>query len=155
MLIGLGDQALDALAFPSINGNTNAGGQGRLLLVLRHNGMNAFGDTIGLLLLGFGKYKGEFVAAIAGSGVNGAAVDAKVVRNAADGAAADKVAVSVVNLFEAVEIEKQKSEGAAAAIGALRFVFKNVEETAIVGEAGERIADSEMADLFEEAGVIE
>jgi len=78
-----------------------------------------------------------------------------VVRNAADGAAADEVAVGVVNLFEAVEIEKQKGEGTAAAIGALGFAFEDVEETAIVGEAGERIADGEMADLFEEAGVIE
>jgi len=82
-------------------------------------------------------------------------MDAEGVGEAAECAAADKVAVGIVDFFQAVEIEKENGEGAAVAIGALSFAFENVEQTAVVGEAGEGIADSEVLNLFEEAGVVE
>src|SRR5258708_33989787 len=74
---------------------------------------------------------------------------------AADGAAADEMAVTIVNRLQTIEVEKQHGEGPASALGALRLVFKNIEQAAVVGKAGERIADGKMADLFEEPGVIE
>src|SRR6266581_4973043 len=70
-------------------------------------------------------------------------------------AAADKMAVTVVDIFQAIEVKKQHGEGPAGAVGAVRLVFEDVEQAAIIGEAGERIADSKMVDLFKELGVIE
>ena len=64
-------------------------------------------------------------------------------------------AKAVVDFFQAVEIEEQNSERPASAVGALGFIFEDVEEPAVIGEAGERVADGEMADLFEQARVIE
>src|SRR5437660_479446 len=65
------------------------------------------------------------------------------------------MAVAVVYFFQFIEVEKQHGEGPAVAIGALRLVFKNIEQAAVVGETGERVADGKMANLLEEPGVIE
>jgi hypothetical protein len=65
------------------------------------------------------------------------------------------VAVGVVDFLQAVEVEEQDCEGTAVAIGTLGFAFEDVEETAVVGQAGERVADGQVLDLFEEAGVVE
>src|SRR5258708_8314034 len=65
------------------------------------------------------------------------------------------MAIAIVYFFQLIEIKKQHGEGPAGAIGALRLVFKNIEQAAVVGKAGERIADGKMANLFEEPGVIE
>src|ERR1700681_2228836 len=82
-------------------------------------------------------------------------MDAEGGGEAAECAGANQVAVGIVDFFQAVEIEEQNGEGAAVAIGALSFSFENVEQTAVVGEAGEGIADGEVLNLFEEAGVVE
>src|SRR5262245_23548849 len=74
---------------------------------------------------------------------------------AAQSAATDEVAVRVVDFFQTVEVEQQNSERASVAIGALRLAFKDVEQTPIVRETGEGIADSKMLDLLEQACVIE
>jgi hypothetical protein len=80
-------------------------------------------------------------------------VNAENIGEAADGAAADEMAVTVVNRFEAIKIEEQHGEGTAGPVGAFGLVFENVKEAAVISETGERIADGKMADLFEEAGV--
>jgi len=155
MFVGFGEEPLDAFAFAAIDGNADARRKRRLLLVLRHDGVNALHDALGFFLFCFRQHKSKFIAAVPRGGINGAAIDAKCVGNAANCAATDEVAVAIVNFFQAVEIEQEKREGAAGAVGALGFVFEDVKQAAIVGEAGERIADGEMADLFEEARVVE
>src|ERR1700720_1596218 len=65
------------------------------------------------------------------------------------------MAEAVVDFFQAVEIKEQNGEGPAGAVSALGFIFEDVEEATVIGEAGERVADGEMADLFEEPRVIE
>src|SRR5260370_6318116 len=60
----------------------------------------------------------------------------------------------IVDFLQAIEVEKQNGEWTPGAIGALRLVSKNIEKPAIVGKAGERIADSHMMNLFEEPRVI-
>src|SRR5690348_8599109 len=40
-------------------------------------------------------------------------------------------------------------------MGALCFGFKNIEQATIVGQPGERVADGEVADLFEQARIVE
>jgi len=107
------------------------------------------------VFLGFRENESEFVAAISRSGINGAAVNAENIGEAADGAAADEMAIAIVYFFQLIEIKKQHGEGPAGAIGALRLVFKDIEQAAVVGKAGKRIADGKMANLFEEPRVIE
>src|SRR5260370_35148372 len=108
-----------------------------------------------IVLCRFGENEGEFVAAISRRGIDSAAMDAECIGEAADGAAAKEMAKVVVDFLQAIEVEKQHRERPAAAIGALGFVFKNVEKPAIVGKAGEGITDGQMVDLLEEARVIE
>src|SRR5713226_7899376 len=84
-----------------------------------------------------------------------AAVNAENTGETADSPAADEMAISIVNRFQTVEIEKQYGKRTAGAIGAFRFVFENVKEAAVIGETGERVANGKMVDLFEEPRVIE
>src|SRR5260370_5293217 len=63
--------------------------------------------------------------------------------------------VGIVDFLEAIEVEQENSEGPAVAIGALGFRFEDIEQTAIVGKPGERVAYGEVANLLEEAGVVE
>src|SRR5260370_28108147 len=81
-------------------------------------------------------------------------MSAENIGEAADGAAAKEMPEVIVDFLQAIEVEKQHGEWAPGAIGALRLVFKNIEKAAIVGKAGERIADSQMMNLFEEPRVI-
>src|SRR5258708_13223544 len=107
------------------------------------------------VFLGFRENEREFVAAISRSGINGAAVNAENIGEAADGAAADEMAIAIVYFFQLIEIKKQHGEGPAGAIGALRLVFKDIEQTAGVGKAGERITHATMPNLFEKPRVID
>jgi len=155
IIVGFGEKFFDALAIAAIDGNADAGGEARRFLVIGHYIADAIGDAMGFVGFRFGQYKGEFVSAVARGGVYGAAVDTENIGEPANGAAADEMAVAIVDFFQVVEIQEQNRKGAAGAVGALGFVFEDVEETAIVDETGERIADGEMADLFEEVRVIE
>ena len=155
MLVGFRDEPFDALAFATIDGNSDACGESRRLFVLREDCVDALRNAFGFFLFGFGKDEGKFVSAVTGGSVDRAAVDAESVRDAADGAAADEMAVGVVHFFEPVKVQQEECKGAGGTIGAFGLVFKDIEQAAIVGKAGERVADREMTDLFEKAGVVE
>jgi hypothetical protein len=136
MLVGFGEQLLDPFSVASIDRNANAGGERWFFLIAGENLADAAGNEFGFGLACFWEHQGKLVAAVAGGGVDGAAVDAQGVGKTADGAAANEVAVSVVDFLQAVEIEEQNGEGPAGAIGALGFAFEDVEEPAVVGQAG-------------------
>ncbi len=110
LLISVVNQALDAFAITSIDGNSNACGQGRQFFVLRHNRVNALSDAVGFFLLSFGKNEGKFVAAVTGGEVNRAAIHTESVRNAADSPTADQMAVGIVDFLEAIKVEQEKGE---------------------------------------------
>jgi len=103
----------------------------------------------------FRENQGEFVAAVSRGGIDSAAMNAEYIGEAADGAAAEEMAEVIVDFLQAVEVEKQHRERPAGAIGALGFVFKDIEKPTVVGKAGKGIADGQMVDLLEEACVIE
>src|SRR6266478_6143794 len=150
----LGEQLFDSLAIAAVHGNAYARGKRRLLVVASQHFANAAGDAPRFILLSFRQDQGEFVAAITRSGVNGAAVNPQNIPKTADGAAAHEVTVVVVNCFQTIQIEKKYGERTAAAVGALGLIFQDIEQTPVVRQAGERIADGEMADLFEEMSVV-
>jgi len=155
MLVGFREQFLNALAVAAIDGDADACGKARLIGVFSHDLTDAIGNALGFHVIGFRQNKSKLIAAIASSGVDSAAVDAESLGETAESPAADQMAVIVVDDFEAVEVEEKNSEGPAGAVSALRFTFENVEETAVVGETGERVADSQVADLFEEVSVVQ
>src|SRR5207245_11551166 len=155
ILVRFGKQGFDALAISAVDGDTDAGGETRRFIVVGHDFADTVGHAVGLGFLRFWENEGEFVAAIASGGIDGPAVNAEDIGEAADGPAADEMAVAVVDGFQAIQIEKQDSERAAGAVGALGFVFEDVEEAAVVGEAGERVADGHVANALEEAGVFQ
>src|ERR1700738_4609420 len=144
-----GEKFFDALAVAVVDGDADAGGELRSLRVAGHDGADAVGDALGFFVQGLGQNESEFVAAVTRGGVDGAAVDAEDVREAIERVAADEVAVGVIDLLEAVEIEQENREGATVAIGALGFRFEDVEQAAVVGEASEGVADGEVANLLE------
>ena len=153
--VGGGEKFFDALAVAIVDGDADAGGELRLLHVAGHDRTDAVGNALGFFVRSFRQNKSEFVAAIARGGVDGAAMDAQDVPEAIEGVATDEVTVRVVDFLQAVEVEQENGERAAVAIGALGFRFENVEQAAIVSEAGERVADGEVAHLFEQARIVE
>ena len=155
ILVCVGKKFFDPLAIPVVNRNADARGEPWLFLVFGHHYANAVCDVLRFRVLRLGQDESELIAAVARGGVNRAAMNAQDGGEAAEGAAAYQVAEAVVDFFQAVEIEEQDGERPASAVGALGFVFQDVEEPAVIGEAGERVADGEMANLFEQARVIE
>src|SRR5713226_8842222 len=153
ILVRFREQFLDALAIAVVAGDADTRGEARRFIVVGHDFADAIGDAARFVFLGFRENQGEFVAAVSRGSVNCAAMNPENIGEAADGTAADKMAVTIVNRFQTIEVEKQHGEGPASAIGALRLVFKNIEQAAVVGKAGERIADGQMVDLFEEPRV--
>ncbi len=155
ILIRRGEKLLNSFSIPSVNRNADARGELRHFLVLRHHHANAIGDALRFGVFRFWQHESKLIAAVACGGINGAAMNAQDGGKAAERAAANEMTEAVVDFFQTIQIEKQDGEGPAGAVGALGFVLEDVEEPAIVGEAGERIADGEMADLFEQARVIQ
>src|SRR5438876_8877398 len=84
---------------------------------------------MGFVFLRFWKDQCKLVSAVARRGVNGAAVNAQNIGDTADGAAAYKMAVTVVNGLQTIEVQKQHGKRTAGTVGALGFVFQNVEQT--------------------------
>src|SRR5437016_11639821 len=82
---------------------------------------------MGFVFLRFWKDQCKLVSAVARRGVNGAAVNAQNIGDTADGAAAYKMAVTVVNGLQTIEVQKQHGKRTAGTVGALGFVFQNVE----------------------------
>ena len=104
---------------------------------------------------GFGQHKGKFIAAVARRRVNGSAAVPQHVPQALDGSASRQVAVLVVDLFQAIEIEEQHRELSPRAAGSLDFVVQGFEQPAMIRKAGERIRSRQPAYLVEELGVVE
>lgn len=134
--VGGGKKFFDALAVAVADGNADAGGKLRMFEVAGHDRANAIGDARGFFVRSFRQNESEFVAAVTRGGIDGAAMNAENIGEAANRTAADKMAVAIVDFFQAVEVKKQYGKGAAGAIGALRFAFKDIEQAAVVGEAG-------------------
>ena len=108
-----------------------------MFVVAGENFADAIRDSVGFVFLRFRENQREFVAAVSRGGIDGTAVNAENIGEAADGTAAYEMAVAVVYFFQFIEVEKQHGEGPAGAIGAFRLVFKNIEKAAVVGETGE------------------
>ena len=155
ILVRLQQKFFDSLSIAAIDGNADTGGECGLFAVIGEDFPDTAGNTPRFVLLGFRENEGKFVAAIPRGSINGAAVKAENIGEPAEGAAADEMAVAVVDGFQAIKIEKQDRERPAAAIGALRFVFEDVEEATVIGKAGEWVAYSKVVDLFKEPGVIQ
>src|SRR5580704_4770402 len=155
ILVCFGKKFFDPFSIPAVNRNAYARGEPWLFLVLGHDHANAVCDVLCFRVLRLGQDESEFIAAIARGGIDSAAMNAQDGGQAAEGSAADEMTEAVVDFFQAIEIEKQNGERPAGAVGALSFILENVEEAAVIGEAGERIADGKMANLFEEPCVIE
>src|SRR5215469_10263230 len=138
-----------------INRSANAGGKRRVFLVRGKGFANAHGYALGLFLASFRENQSKFVAAVTGSSINRAAMKAQDVRNAAKSAAANEVAVGVVNRLQAIQVEKEHGKGTPGAQGAFGFRVQHIEQLAIVGKAGERVAGRKMPYLFERLGAVE
>lgn len=151
----LGKKLFDSLASPAINRDTDAGGELGIFLILSHDHTNAICDVLGFRVLRFRQNESELITTITRCGVDSAAMNSQNGGQATQSAAANQMAEAVVDFLQAVQIEEQNGEGAASAVGALGFVLEDVEQMTVVGEASERIADGEMADLFEKPRIIE
>src|SRR5260370_17233204 len=81
----------------------------------------AFADAIGaparFVLLGFRENQGEFIAAVSRGSVDCAAMNPENIGEAADGTAADKMAVTIVNAFQTIQVEQQHGEGPPSPLG--------------------------------------
>src|SRR5215467_3043837 len=120
-----------------------------------HFFVDAADDAAGDVRPRFREDDGEFVAAVTRRCVNGAAVIAENLSQAHQRPAAREVPVAVVDLFEAVHVEKDHAEGSLRAARTIEFRFDDAQQTAIVGKAGERVADGERPHLIKEPGLIE
>src|SRR6267142_537401 len=147
-MVGGGEELINGLAVVGIDGYSGTYGDGWLVAVGAEPLGNAIGNPKGGSGFRFRKHKHEFVPSVTRSGVNGAAMNPKNVSQAADGFASHQMAVSVIDLFQAVHIEEHDGKRARGAFVALDFGVEGVEKPPVVGEPGERIGDGQMMHAF-------
>jgi hypothetical protein len=94
--VGFGEKFFDAFAIAAIDGKADAGGERGLFVIVGKHFANAIGHAARFVFLRFRKNKSKFIAAVARGSVDGAAMDAENVGEAANGVAADEMAVVVV-----------------------------------------------------------
>src|SRR6267142_2179329 len=152
-MVGGGEEFIDGLAIMRVDSYSGTYGDGWLVAV----GAEPLGNTIGNSQRGsgfrFGKNKHEFVPSVTRSGVNSAAMNAKNVSQAADGFAAHEMAVSVIDLFQAVQIKEHDGKRAGGAFVPLDFGVEGIQKPPVVGETRERIGDGQMMHAFVSAPV--
>src|SRR6266852_4525231 len=61
----------------------------------------------------------------------------------------------IVDAFEAVHIQQDDAEGTLRAARAIEFGFQYAQQSAVIREPGERIADSHRANLLKKAGLVQ
>src|SRR6267142_2467720 len=147
-MVGGGEELINGLAVVGIDGYSGTYGDGWLVAVGAEPLGNAIGNPKGGSGFRFRKHKHEFVPSVTRSGVNGAAMNPKNVSQAADGFASHQMAVSVIDLFQAVHIEEHDGKRAGGAFVALDFGVEGVEKPPVVGKARERIRDGQMMHAF-------
>src|SRR5437016_5784217 len=155
ILVRFGEEFFDTLTIAAVDGYADTRGKGRLFAVVGENFADAIRNTVRFVFLGFRNNEGEFVAAIASGGIDGAAMNAENIGEAANGAAANEMTVTIVYFLQFIEVQQQHGEGPAGAIGPLRLAFKDIEQAAVVGQTGERIADGKLVNLLEKPRIIE
>src|SRR2546425_8935652 len=114
-MVGGAEELIDGLAVVGIDGDSGGHGDGRLVAVGSEPLGNAIGNPQGGSGFRFRKNKHEFVATVTRSSVNGAAMNAKNVSQAADGFAAHEMAIGIIDLFQAVQIEEYDGKRAGGA----------------------------------------
>src|SRR6267143_2622021 len=147
-MVGSGKELIDGLAIMRVDCYSGTYGDGWLVAIGAKPLGNSIGNPKGSSGFRFRKNKHEFVPTVTRSGVNGAAMNAKNVSQTADGFAAHEMAVSVIDLFQAVQIEEHDGKRAGSAFVALDFGVEGVEKPPVVGEPRERISDGQMMHAF-------
>jgi len=140
-MVGGGEELIDGLAIMRVDGYSGTYGDGWLVAIGTEPLSNAISNSQRGRGVRFGKNEDEFVPPVTRSGVNGAAMNAKNVSQAADGFATHEMAVSVIDLFQTVQIEEHDGKRAGGAFVPLDFRVEGVEKPPVVGQAGERIRD--------------
>src|SRR6267143_5940682 len=138
VLVCFRKQFFNTLTVAPADGYADARGERRLFIIVGENFADAIRDTACFVFLRFRENQGEFVPAVSRGGIDGAAVNTENIGKAADGAAADEMAVAIVDFFQFIEVEKEHGERSAGAVGTLRFTFQDVEQVPVVSKAGER-----------------
>src|SRR6266403_5443995 len=147
-MVGGGEEFIDSLAVVRVDCYSGTYGDGWFVAISVEPLGNAIGNPKGSSGFRFRKNKHEFVPSVTRSGVNGAAMNAKNVSQAADGFAAHEMAIGVIDFFQAVQIEEHEGKRAGSAFVALDFGIEGVEKPPVVGEARERIRDGQMMHVF-------
>src|SRR6266446_4258717 len=132
-MVGGGEELIDGLAITRVDCYSGTYGDESLV--------NAIGNPQSGRGFRFGKHEHEFVPPVTRSSVNGAAMNAKNISQAADGFASHQMAVGVIDLFQAVQIEEYDGKRARGAFVPLDFGVEGIEKPPVVGEPRERIGD--------------
>jgi len=114
---------------------------------------NAARDQSGSGDAGLREDKSKFVAAMARGGVYGAGTVFESLAKTAERAVAGLMAKTIVDPFQAIEIEQDERKITPRTLGAANFRMQDFKEAAIVGETGQRIAGSLMAELVFEGAL--
>src|SRR5207245_9405022 len=88
----------------------------------------------------FRQHEGKFIAAVARSRINRAAIDPEDIGQRAERLASHQVAKVVVNALESVQVEQENSERTTSAPRALNLAVEHIPQPAIIGEAGQSVA---------------
>src|SRR5687768_16565999 len=158
--VGLVDQLLDVDCIVGIGGDTKAGGSGGdeavvgvAQVVGRYRLSDAFGHRSCLLAGHSGKDDAKFLAAPAAYHVGALEVALDGGYGGAENVVAYEVAVVIVVLLEAVEVEHDEGDGGALGLGAAYGCMQLVDEGAMVVRAGEGVTLGLLVDGCVEAGV--
>src|SRR5882724_3169510 len=133
-MVGGGEELIDGLAIMRVDGYSGTYGDGWLVAIGAEPLGNSIGNPKSRRGFRFGKHEHEFVPPVTRSGVNGAAMNAENVSQAADGFASHEMAVGVIDLFQAVQIEEYDGKRAGGAFVALDFGVEGIEKPTVVGE---------------------
>ena len=123
---------------------------------LRSCSQRLHGGVDGGLLFQAWEQGDELVAAVSEAGVCGAEGAAHEAADLGQQAAADEVAVGVVDLLEVVEVDEEQAEACLGdGCGELDLLVQQGVEVAGVEEAGAVVGDGELVDELDRAGILD
>src|SRR5579859_1540089 len=116
--------------------------------------LNSRSDAPRRAVAGLRQQQGEFIAAVSRSSVDSAAMLSKDFRDAADGARARLVSITVIDFFQLVEIHQQDRKMAIGSPRSFQFALQQFDKAPVICQSRQAVADRSVADLSEEPHVI-
>ena len=141
--VGSGDQSIALFGVERIGGNPHRTGESHTATCAKglrcYRGTHAFGRSQCSPGIRLWQDDHEFLAPPTSQGIHAAQGSTYGAREFAQDRVSHRMAITIVDRLEVIQVQEEQGAGTVVALGALEFLLDGSDQGAMVGQAGERV----------------